>query len=203
MSTPSQKRSRSFYLRKEKSPTQRGDQNLECAKKIGDCTTAIEVMPVFNVSVRGLCRKPYPGHPKGCPNWSRRSSCPPQAPLLDSVLDLSKPVYCIYNEFDLGSHVERMYKRHPIWSERQLRCCLYWQGKARKQLRHRTRSFLANHTGLVVLYCPEACGVDVTATMNEIGIQLEWPPLQKVFQVAIVGTPRYEFKRLIKSGFHL
>jgi hypothetical protein len=33
--------------------------------------------------------------------------------------------------------------------------------------------------------CPEAMGVNVTATMKEIGIQLEWPPKRWAHQVAM------------------
>lgn len=148
------------------------------------------IQPVVNLSVRGLCRKPYPGHPKGCPNWNKRPACPPQAPLLESVLDLTKPVYCAYNAFDLGAHVSRMQRRHPHWSDRQLRCCLYWQGTARAALRGKVQAFLEEHPGCIVLYCPEACGVNVTATMASIGIDLEWPPVTVAYQVALLGTPK-------------
>ena len=99
------------------------------------------------------------------------------------------PAYCIYNAFDLAEHVARMRKRHPEWSERQLRCCLYWQSGARKRLREKVDAFCAAHPGLVAVYCPEANGVDVTATMASLGIQLEWPPVSLAYQVALVGTP--------------
>ena len=147
------------------------------------------VRPVLNAKVRGLCRKPYPGHPRGCPNWNSRATCPPGAPLLSRLLDLSQPVYCAYNAFDLAAHVARMKVRHPEWSKRQLHCCLYWQGTARKQLRIRVDQFLERQPELIVLYCPEACGVDVTATMESLGISLEWPPARTTYQVALIGTP--------------
>lgn len=147
------------------------------------------VTPVVDCSVRHLCRKPYPGHPKGCPNWGKRDSCPPQADLLPNVLDLAAPVYAIWNAFDLASHVARMKEKHPDWSDRQLRCCLYWQGTARAVLRKQIDAFLREHPGLLVLTCPEACGVDVTATMRRAGIDLEWPPVSLAYQVALVGTP--------------
>ena len=112
--------------------------------------------------------------------------------MLDEALRLDEPVHVIYNRFPLGEHVQRMRARHPNWSERKLRCCLYWQGTARKQLRQRVNAFLAEHPGLVALYTPEGCGVDVTATMAQIGITLEWPPQKYAYQVALVGTPRYD-----------
>lgn len=37
-------------------------------------------------------------------------------------------------------------------------------------------------------YCPEAMGVNVTATMKNLGVTLEWPPQKVVYKVAIIGT---------------
>lgn len=145
--------------------------------------------PIIRPEVRALCRRPYAGHPKGCPNWKRRATCPPRALLLGQVLDLSQPVYCVFNRFRLATHVRKMRAKHPEWSERQLRCCLYWQGTARKQLRAKVDRFLSENPGLSPVYTPEACGVDVTATMAAIGVQLEWPPISVAYQVALVGTP--------------
>jgi len=82
-----------------------------------------------------------------------------------------------------------MREKHPEWSERQLRCCLYWQHTARRQLRTKVADLLTQHPGLVAVFVPEACGVNVTATMASIGIALEWPPVQFAYQVALVGSP--------------
>ena len=84
-----------------------------------------EASLVIDLKVRGLCGRPYPGHPKGCPNVNHKKGCPPSAPLLPDVFDLSRPVWIIINRFDLGAHVERMRTLHPDWSTRQLTCCLY------------------------------------------------------------------------------
>ena len=143
------------------------------------------VKPVLNPAVRGLCIRPYPGHPRGCPNWNERHECPPIAPMLGDVWDLEKPVYLICNAFDFKAHTDRMREKHSEWSDRQVECCRYWQGTARKQLRTKVKSF--PHEGMRVLYCPEACGVDVTATMAIIGIAMEWPPKT----VALVGTQKH------------
>ncbi len=160
---------------------------------------AQQVAPVMNPEARKLCTRPYHGHPKGCPNYGKRVSCPPAAPLLCEALDLAYPVYAIWNAFDFGAHISRMRRRHPEWSQRQVECCLYWQGTARKELRRKVEAWLSEPTcrfeqvvvylsELRVLYCPEACGVDVTATMASIGIELEWPPRTVAYQVALVGT---------------
>jgi len=83
-----------------------------------------------------------------------------------------------------------MRTKHPEWSERQLACCLYWQGTARKQLAERIKEFLKGQDEhLVVLRCPEATGVNVTATMKTLGIELERPPVIMAYQVALAGSP--------------
>ena len=156
---------------------------------------------VITPKVRGMCRLPYPGHPKGCPNWNLRSTCPPEAKPLGEVLDLSQEVTLVYTIFDLADHVDKLRQAHPGWSDRQLNCCLYWQGGARKKLREEVGvvlkgiqqkgSFLDGYETepKVVLYCPEACGLNVTETMARQGIILEWPPVTVTYQVALIGNP--------------
>jgi len=148
-----------------------------------------EVIPIYDPDVRRLCTKPYPGHPRGCPNYGKRITCPPQSRLLPELLDWQHRIWLVYNAFDLATHVDKLRRRHPKWSVRQFYCCLYWQGTARKQLRAKVAACLDAHPGTVPLYTPEACGVNVTATMERIGIRLEWPPRKTAYQVALAGYP--------------
>ncbi len=153
----------------------------------------VPVNPNCDGNVRGLCVRRYPGHPHGCPNFGKRASCPPQAPLLADTLDLTRPVWLIYNAFPIGEHAARMRTAHPGWSDRQVYCCRYWQGTARKQLLMRIADFRLSglsDEAMRVLRCPEACGCNVTATMATVGIRLEWPPREVAYQVALAGTPR-------------
>lgn len=154
------------------------------------------VQPVLQSSVRSLCRKPYPLHKRGCPNFGKKPRCPPQAPLLQDTLDLNRPVWAVFNRFHLGAHVAAMREKHPDWSSRQLYCVLYWQPRARKQLRAILRQFVAEHQlpgqRIQVVGCPEAQGVNVTETMRRAGVILEWPPREYAYQVALCGTPRLE-----------
>ena len=152
----------------------------------------VQVQPVYQPEVRALCCKPYPGHPKGCPNFGHAERCPPHAPLLPEVFDLKREVFAIYNRFDLGAHVAKMRNAHPDWGERQLVCCLYWQGTARGQLAKEiariTRAW--PEKGWTILHTPEACGVNITATMAAIGVRLQWPPQDYTYQIALVGVTR-------------
>jgi predicted metal-binding protein len=150
----------------------------------------IQVVPQIDLSVRGLCTKVYPGHPKGCPNFNHKDGCPPGAPQFDDVYDLSEPIYAIVNKFDISEHRKRMRNLHPTWSLRQLDCCLYWQPKARKQLMIGIKQFLGKHSKYHFTTCPEAMGVDITKTLELVGIHLEWPPVNFTYQVTLAGLER-------------
>lgn len=134
--------------------------------------------------MRGMCQLPYPNHPKGCPNYNKKNSCPPNC----QIFNLQPPYYAIINEFDLASHVARMYELHPKWTERQAYCCLYWQPKARKKLKEEIILFKRQNPALSVNTCPEGGGVNVTETLALAGVTLEWPPLSVVRQVAIADS---------------
>jgi hypothetical protein len=156
--------------------------------------TAVLITPVIDSTVRAMCVQPYPLHPKGCPNVGKCDRCPPEAPMFYDYFDVKQSVYAIVNEFDLGAHVERMQAKHPGWSDRQLYCVLYWQNTARKQLKEKIATVLAEQkfVGYEATWCPEGMGVNVTETMQQVGIELEWPPKQIARQVAFIGFPQTE-----------
>jgi len=141
---------------------------------------------IIDPKFQDLCKKAYYNHPKGCPNYGRKKECPPKQKMFFDVFD--SIFYLIFIEFDLGTHVKRMQSLHPEWTDRQLRCCLYWQGTARKMLKEeiiRFKKLFPNHH---VTDCPEAMGVNVTDLMKDnADIDLEWPPVACVRKVAIGG----------------
>ena len=157
---------------------------------------AIELDPakiVLSKKTGDWCLIPYHGHPKGCPNYGR-VGCPPIGadPKKTFRERIITPVYMVYSEFDLKAHMKRMQKKHPDWSERQLRCVLYWQNTSRKQLRERvahvilTSGFEKHYT--ITLYCPEAYGMNVYATAQKHGFKLERiRHLETCHHIAIVG----------------
>jgi predicted metal-binding protein len=101
------------------------------------------------------CKIPYPNHLKGCPNYGKKDYCPPpSANLLINILDLKRPMYIVYSEFDLDKHILKMKNKHPQWTDRQLRNVLYWQGTSRKQLKERVRFALYKTGCNFVSYCP-------------------------------------------------
>jgi len=72
---------------------------------------------VFEKKIQSLCRLPYHGHSKGCPNYGKRETCPPGRPLIDEVFDLENELFAIYTSFPVGEFAERMRITHPEWSE--------------------------------------------------------------------------------------
>jgi len=147
----------------------------------------LAVTPVYEPRVRGLCARAYPLHPKGCPRFGKKPGCPPDAPQLAEAFDLSRPCFAIITVFDFAGHVARMRAAHPDWSERQVTCCLYWQPGARKALDAEIAAFVVEHPDMQVNRCPEALGVNVTATLAGAGVELEWPPTTRTVQVALAA----------------
>jgi predicted metal-binding protein len=145
------------------------------------------VKPVIDLKVRYLCVQSYPNHPRGCPNYNKKNDCPPTCKTIGEIIDTRKPIYVIWNRFDFSKHCIKMKNRYPSWTQRQIECCLYWQGTARKRLNHHIDYFLTKHPEYVIIRTPEGTGVNVTATMKKIGIILEWPPKTKTYQIALAG----------------
>lgn len=148
----------------------------------------LQVNPVIDYSVRKICTRPYYRHPKGCPNYGKKTGCPPAAPYYDQVYDLSQPVFAICNVFNIRAHIVKMRTKHPEWSEYQLRCVLYWQGTARKMLKQHIIGFLKQNKGYRIEACPEAMGINITETMAQAGIKLEWPPQNIAYQIALAAV---------------
>jgi len=156
---------------------------------------------IVDSSVRELCNRPYPNHPKGCPNHHKRAMCPPRCPHLEDYYDISQGFYVVWIEFDIGAHIRRMAERHPNWSQRQKECCLYWQGTARRKLKEAVavveyeKYYCKDKINWKTSFCPEAMGVNVTATMKNLGVILEWPPQNIVRKVAIIGIRKKKIKK--------
>lgn len=145
---------------------------------------------VIDSSVRNLCGNPYPNHPKGCPNKGKKPTCPPRSPFLEDVYDLRTGLIFVWIEFNIGVHIARMARKHPNWSQRQKECCLYWQGTANRMLKDavvEVECKFVYPSKWKTSFCPEAMGVNVTATMKNLGVELEWPPQEIVRKVAIIG----------------
>jgi len=152
-------------------------------------TIEVVVEPLNNVVMdlraRSWCKLPYPNHPRGCPNHGKKAGCPPKAPIFT---DVAKPPFILVGvKFNLAEWAERMKQKHPKWSDRQARCCLYWQGKVRKRLREVCKGVAWVFGRNMIVSVPEAMGVHVFETCKTIGIELERNPKTYVWKIAILG----------------
>lgn len=143
---------------------------------------------VIDERVRSWCMMPYPGHPNGCPNYNHSNTCPPKVPVVSKVFDLEKQHWFIIEEFNLALHAKSMVEKHPGWSDRQSRCCLYWQNGVRKRLREACNSWIRLHAGYGYTLIPEALGVNVFRTAHRYDIMIRKNPSDIVYKVALVGS---------------
>ena len=149
----------------------------------------------YGKKYQNLCRARYHNHPKGCPNFGKRPDCPP-CELVSDRFDLSKPMYVIYTSYPVGAFAERLRANHPEWSDmpRQWYNCIRWQGTARNWHKKDILEFQQEFPTLHVDSNPEALGVNVTAIMKQVGIELEWnyhedhDPERLTYRVSIAGT---------------
>lgn len=142
---------------------------------------------VVNYLARFWCTLPYPDHRHGCPNFSKRPSCPPEAPLIRNWLQGCTEVSLVVVEFDLAAHMQKMLIKHPQWSERQARCLLYWQPKVDKELRYWTELVAFTRAEPNWTYCPEAMGLDVISTLQGY-LPITRNPKDTVFKVSMIRS---------------
>lgn len=141
------------------------------------------------------CKLPYRDHKYGCPNYGR-DHCPPHRELFDP--DPYVKFRLVYAEFDFKTYKERMRKKHPDWSERQVANLLYWQGSVKKMLKNRIKTLDKN--GLYLLGCGsgfsmkfqrdvpsmEAVGIYVYGLLKQNDIPFEIKPRDKVVLVCLL-----------------
>ncbi len=142
------------------------------------------VEPVLLPSRSDVCRACYPGHPDGCPKYGRHPDCPPRAAWFTRRFQGGVRIAAIV--FDFAGFLAWRRSLRPDWTEKALRNQRHWQKHLAAALnRSLERVDLAD--GEEVILNPEAQGIDVTATCARAGIRLEWPPKDKVHQVAMIA----------------
>lgn len=143
------------------------------------------IEPKIDLRMRGLCRQPYPNHPRGCPNFGKKPTCPPTSPRYVDVY--KNQCLVVAAGFNIGSFVKARSQVHPDWTNRALRNSRHWQGHIRAELRQLVQEQYNLHPEMQPIMCPEAMGVDVTETCLRSGLVLEWPPLNWTYQVALLA----------------
>ncbi len=141
---------------------------------------------VCQPEIQRLCLCPYYNHPKGCPNYGKRTDCPPKTSLFSDVF--KEKAYVAAVVFNFKNYLEVKRDEHPDWTERALRNSRHWQGHLRAELKKFVSEELSGCD--TVIFNPEAMGVNVTKTCWRVGLKIEWPPKKVVCQVALIGQRR-------------
>lgn len=158
----------------------------------------------FTSKTRLWCQLPYPNHPRGCPNYSNKETCPPKASYKPEILNDYSNFLLVYAIFNLKKQKERMLLKHPNWSQKQASCLLYWQNSVKKILREyineiyirnkKKRIYLFSsgsgfssmklNQGLI--YSMEAIGIDVFNTLRNNYINFELKPYENVILTNLI-----------------
>ena len=157
------------------------------------CVAVTELIPLNDVicdprAKNGTwCCHPYPGHPKGCPNFPKGCT---RGFDFEEVRNKYQ-WFAIVEEFDLVNHAGMMKKKHPGWSDRQCRNPLYWQGGVRKRLREKAEKPdpKLHEWGHMYMPIPGAHGANVFETMAKVGVILERKP-ETVKKVVLIGIQK-------------
>lgn len=156
---------------------------------------------VFTPETRAWCRRPYPGHPRGCPRFGKANLCPPKLKYDPSILNPYSHFYLAVARFDLKSYCALRLCEHPSWTERQQRCLLYWQPAVRNMLANYVDQIAFANYGKVdrVIGCgatfthnlqevpsQEAAGIDVFNTYRQNKIDFEEKPVNVVVLSSLI-----------------
>lgn len=143
----------------------------------------------FTERTRDWCKLPYDGHKKGCPNHCNSDTCPPNVEYKPKLPDKLKILVC---KFDMKKYVNSMSMLHPDWTEKQLRCVLWWQGSIKKIMKDKISEDKLNPT---IIYgsgsgfggpSMEAIGINVILTLKKLHIPIKAKPTDTVYMAALL-----------------
>lgn len=137
-----------------------------------------------------LCKYPYRGHKQGC------SFCNKKRYYYD-VIDKNQNVWALYFSMNLHPLWSKLRKKWPHWTEGQVQNNRYWSATKRKLLRELEIEFLKEHPGPWCRALNRApghitytFGIWYNPTMEQIGINLRWPPEPHPITVQFLGRPK-------------
>jgi predicted metal-binding protein len=153
-----------------------------------------------------FCKRPYPNHPKGCPNYGKGPLCPPHDVFIDPILREFNNFYLFFAKFDFRTYVEIRSYEKPEWSDKQLRCVLYWQSSVKKILKQKILNVLRtnNYEKYYIascgsgfntknlskyqekIYSMESIGINVLSTLKKNKIEFERNPINTVTLVCLL-----------------
>lgn len=160
----------------------------------------IRVTKLFMENTKRYCYSQYPGHKKGCPMTSRCWGKGGKQRMLTDRINVSKPMYIVFNEFDLKAHKKKMKRKLPHWTEKQCRNVIYWQPKARKQLQKKMLQALKLiYPRPNIISSGEGEGVNLYKTCEAAGLKLDsiGPDMKICRHMVILGYRKTLRRRII------
>jgi len=126
------------------------------------------------------CGMPYPGHPKGCPNYlgkgdKRNRICKNNAThnmQLSDLFDLDKPVWMVWSRFDVDEQERRMQARWPDWTPRQCRNLRLWQSSLVSVVKKKSIQ-MAIKAGPEYVIITSGFGLNVYRTCWKAGVKID------------------------------
>jgi predicted metal-binding protein len=151
------------------------------------------------------CQKPYHQHPKGCPNFGKRETCPPHVTSAKTLIQNYPFHHIVWGVFEIKTFADIRREEHPEWSERQLRNPRHWQNQLKAMLRNYIMEFsefaelyhgvfresayiLGAGSGFWNYPSMEAACINAFATLRAVGIKYQVKPKDFIVMAAILLT---------------
>ena len=154
--------------------------------------------------IEDLCYRSYPNHKKGCPNIDKCYHL--NIPNFEIISEYGKynHFYLIYAKFDFKQYKKLRKKEHSNWSEKQVKCVLYWQKSVKKLLSEFINLLILTKQNNYILGCGsglninfqkrvgsmENSNINVFSTCKLNNIKLEINPENVIYLVCLLCTKK-------------
>jgi predicted metal-binding protein len=159
---------------------------------------------IFDPIVQSYCNNPE----YLCPYYGHSWACPPNAPYLEEEIMNYKKYYLIYTKFDLKGKKHNKHKKSLSYSymrenmeyemenflethrEKFNELRILWDGHCRICEKEDKKCSIEDDDPCrypdKIRYSMEAVGIDVTQTVKNVNIDIEWPPINHVYRFGLV-----------------
>jgi len=159
---------------------------------------------IFDPKVQSYCNNPE----YLCPYYGHSWACPPEAPYLEHEIMNYDKFYLIYTKFDIkekGNNKSKnsfKYKDMREIMEQEMEKFLnqyrnefkeikiLWDGHCRVCEKENRKCSIEEDAPCrypdKIRYSMEAVGIDVTQTVKNLNIDIEWPPINHVYRFGLV-----------------
>ena len=158
------------------------------------------------LSPRSMCIRSYKNHKDGCPNYGKLPTCPPNIPCMYDEMFYTEEVYAVVTKFDLEAYRNERMIRRPDLPPGQLTNIRNWQPIDLKNNDIAVAEFFRENDkeDFISTRLLECMGVDVVSTMNKVGLEIKFEPLEIKKEVIRVSFIAKVLKgSLNKYGFYI